>query len=92
MSAKCLSLWHPSSNSSSKGEKKKAKKCRHFFYGPGLYLSWGLDTFPQAEVKDEDHHDQAQGQLPSRQAQVLDTLTLMKMQHTSSAKGHTGKQ
>lgn len=53
--------------------------------GPGLYLPWGLDTFPQAEVEDEDHHDQTQGQLPARQAQVIDTSTLMEMQHTPSA-------
>lgn len=55
-------------------------------------LSWGLDTFPQAEVEDEDHHDETQGQLPARQAQVLDTSALMEVQHTSSADTNTDTQ
>lgn len=43
------------------------------------HLSWRLDTFPQAEVEDADDHDQTQGQVPAREAQVMDTSTLMKM-------------
>lgn len=49
------------------------------FSGPGVYLSWGLDTFPKAEVEDKDHHDQTQGQVPARQAKVVDTPTLVEM-------------
>ena len=55
------------------------------FGGPGLYLPWGFDTFPQAEVEDEEHHHQTHSQLPAGQAKVLDTPTLMEMQHTPSA-------
>lgn len=60
--------------------------------GAGRYLAWGLDTLPQAEVQDEDHHNQAQAQLPARQAQVLNALTFMKMQHTPPVEGHTQTQ
>lgn len=56
---------------------------------PGPHLSWRLDTLPQAEVEDADDHDQAQGQVPAREAQVMDTSTLMKMQHTPPAEGHS---
>lgn len=56
---------------------------------PGLYLSWRLDTFPQAEVEDADDHDQTQGQVPAREAQVMDTSTLMKMKHPPPAEGHS---
>ncbi|TNN36184.1 hypothetical protein EYF80_053645 [Liparis tanakae] len=43
-----------------------------------------------AEVEDEDHDDQAQGQLPAGQAQVVDTPTLMEMQHTPPARRRRG--
>lgn len=56
---------------------------------PGPHLSWRLDTLPQAEVEDANNHDQAQGQVPAREAQVMDTSTLMKMQHTPPAEGHS---
>lgn len=46
---------------------------------PGPHLSWRLDAFPQAEIEDADDHDQTQGQVPARKAQVMDTFTLMKM-------------
>lgn len=59
------------------------------FAGPSPYLPWGLDTFPKAEVEDEDHQDQTQRQVPTRHAQVLDTSALMEMQHTPSTDGHT---
>lgn len=49
------------------------------FNDPGPHLSWRFDTFPQAEVEDADDHDQTQGQVPARGAQVMDTSTLMKM-------------
>lgn len=62
------------------------KKLRKLLVDPWLYLAGRLDTFPQAEVQDEDYHDQAQNQLPARPAQVLDTTTFMKIQHTPSAK------
>lgn len=52
---------------------------QQLFGGSGFYLPWRLDTFPQAKVEDEDHHDQTQGQLPARQTQVMDPPTLMEM-------------
>lgn len=54
----------------------------------GQYLPRRLDTFPQAEVEDEDHHHETQGQLPARQAEVIDAPTLMEVQDTPSAAGY----
>lgn len=59
--------------------KSRKQQWMLLFSGPGLYLSWGLDTFPKAEVEDKDHRDQTQGQVPARRAQVVDTPTLVEM-------------
>lgn len=50
----------------------------------GQYLPRGLDTFPQAEVEDEDNQNQTQGQLPARQTQIVDSFTLVEMQYSPS--------
>lgn len=57
-----------------------------------LHLSRGFDSLPQAEVEDEDNQNKADGELPARKTQVIDTFTLMNVQHPSSGRGKRARK
>lgn len=50
------------------------------------YLPRGLDTLPETEVKQNNHHSQTGSQLPARTAQVINTMTVLNMKDPSSEK------
>lgn len=48
------------------------------------YLSRGLDTLPETKVEQNNHHTQTGSQLPARPSQIIDSVTVLNVEHRSS--------
>lgn len=48
------------------------------------YLARGLDSLPETKVEQNNHHSKTGSQLPARTTQVINAITVLDMEHTSS--------
>lgn len=52
------------------------------------YLSGCLDSLPEAEVEQNDHHAETGSQLPARPTEITDAIAVLNVQDPSSEKGN----